>query len=141
MTELLHSTICKHIHLVARKDKQSETPQESVSTNTNEGSLTNSLQIQCRRQPDLNSLNQKLIKKLSVIAGKVSTCNDDHILVSIERFLTSAMGTFDALDTHIQCQFNKGMPTTTSPANNNIENTERQPSFYTTRGKGKLQYA
>ena len=137
MDELLHSTICKHIHLVARKDEPTAIHQDSEYISTTEGSqaLINSFQLQCQRQPELSLLKEKLIKKLSIITGKISTCNDHHTLVNIERFLTSAIGTFDALDSQDKCQFNKGMPKTTSPANKNIE---RQPSFYnTTKRKRK----
>ena len=140
---LIHNTICKHIHLVARFQREKpaallsdyepelDTDPHSPPTTAEVGSECILHEIQSTdSETDIITLKEKLQEKLSILCAHVHQCNSRPALISAKSHVTSAINIIKALsqntnETKLQCK-------TTEPSNKNIT-PKRQ--FFSTKKK------
>lgn len=129
MDELLHATICKHIHLVHCYQQTSTTMvlSSSAQQENSPGPIDGCTHLErlCNKEySDLDSIRKRLLDRISIMSGKIHKCCSMDSLLSAEKLIMSASC---ALSVSLIPSNGKILPPI--PANKNIQ---RQQSFYST---------
>ena len=134
---LIHSTICKHIHLVVRYQHthtpspcgDARTPLSHTPIQTDTTVLLHTLQKDTER--NLFNVKDRMYKRLRVLGALVTQCNNRETLLAAEKFLNSAKYAIKAMST-VPNTFLQLQPH--GPSNEHIP---RQRSFYSTKKRRK----
>ena len=144
---LIHNTICKHIHMIAKyqcsilpdndhvisdKTNNNNTTNDSNGTGTVESAtsfILNTLQHKERMDHNLSNVRLRLTNKLSILTTQILYCNELDTLLAAEKHINSATHLIQAMTTYPNTTYEC---TTPEPPNKNIQ---PQRPFYSTKKK------
>ena len=131
MDELLHSTICKHIHFVHCYSQKNIT-RPLTEHSTQEDHFRGPIHLENlynKEYSDLDTIKKRVMDRISIMSGKISKCCSIDNLLSAEKLVMSASCTLDA-------QFpTRGKTLPPIPPNKTI--MKQQPFYSTVKRKRK----
>ena len=126
---LIRSTICKHIHLVARLHKPPVQDIGSAPTVDNidyqEETILNKL-MKDNRETSL--IKERVKSKLNELLGQISKCDNQDLLIAVEQHVNTAQ---QILKAKVQNNHSHFPPSKVEPPNKKI--TQQRPFFSTRR--------
>ena len=144
---LIQGTICKHIHILqcflskAQQTKTDDDNEMEVDAHVlhhnfvnNEVQLVSSHLQQHKAQNDIASIRQAIKGKLLMLGEQLDSCHDKEALQQLDKQINAAQHLCSSLQK--RTSIHKMKPTTSAPANKNIE---RQKRFWSTKKRRKQQ--